>query len=286
MLGARRAGSSWMALCPAHRDRTPSLSVGIGESGHVLVYCHAGCTQASVIAALRERGLWSNAGRPPTDASIIGLPKRDAAHLAAIALRIWQGATLVRGSLVQTYMETRGLDLPACEALRFTPNLRHPSHCSLPAMVALVTRGADDRPLGIHRTFLSADGCSKASVEPPRMMLGPCRGGAVQLASVGHGDTLLVGEGIETTLAAMQATGSPGWAALSTSGLRALDLPPRVRQVTVLADGDDAGEAAAVAAAQRWASGGRHVRIARAPRDLDFNDLLLAGTGAHHGANV
>jgi len=30
----------------------------------------------------------------------------------------------------------------------------------------------------------------------------------------------MVGEGIETCLAAMQATGNPAWAALSTSGLR------------------------------------------------------------------
>ena len=55
----------------------------------------------------------------------------------------------------------------------------------------------------------------------------------------------MVGEGIETCLAAMQATGHPTWAALSTSGLRSLDLPKDVRDVIVLADGDDAGEAAA-----------------------------------------
>ena len=55
----------------------------------------------------------------------------------------------------------------------------------------------------------------------------------------------MVGEGIETCLAAMQATGHPAWAALSTSGLRDLDLPDDVRDVIVLADGDDAGEAAA-----------------------------------------
>jgi hypothetical protein len=146
-------------------------------------------------------------------------------------------------------------------------------------MIALVLRGTDDQPLGIHRTFLAADGRGKATVEPERLLLGPCRGGAVQLAPVSHGDTLLVGEGIETTLTAMQASGHPGWAALSTSGLRALVLPPRVRQVIVLADGDDPGEAAAVAAAQRWVNEGRQVRIARAPRGQDFNDVLTAPKG-------
>ncbi len=89
------------------------------------------------------------------------------------------------------------------------------------------------------------------------------------------GDVLMVGEGIETCLAAMQATGHPAWAALSTSGLRTLDLPQDVRDVIVLADGDDAGEAAARAAALRWKREGRRVRIARPPQGMDFNDMLL-----------
>jgi putative DNA primase/helicase len=105
------------------------------------------------------------------------------------------------------------------------------------------------------------------------MMLGPCRGGAVRLAA--SGNVLMVGEGIETCLAAMQVTGHPAWAALSTSGLRALDLPDDVRDVIVLADGDEPGEAAARACAWRWKREGRHVRIAHPPQGLDFNDMLM-----------
>ena len=130
-------------------------------------------------------------------------------------------------------------------------------------MVALVTRGSDDTLLGVHRTFLDHDGAGKSPVEPQKMMLGPCRGGAVRLGTPGN--VLMVGEGIETCLSAMQATGYPAWAALSTSGLRALDLPGDVRDVIVLADGDDPGEAAARDAALRWKREGRRVRIARAP---------------------
>jgi len=89
-------------------------------------------------------------------------------------------------------------------------------------MIALVTRGSDNTPLAIHRTFLARDGAAKAPVDPQKMMLGPCRGGAVRLAA--PGDLLMVGEGIETCLAAMQATGHPAWVALSTSGLRTLDV--------------------------------------------------------------
>jgi putative DNA primase/helicase len=105
------------------------------------------------------------------------------------------------------------------------------------------------------------------------MMLGPCRGGAVRLAN--PGDVLMVGEGIETCLSAMLATGNSAWAALSTSGLRTLELPDAVREVIVLADGDDLGEAAAQECAWRWKLDGRRVRIARPPQGMDFNDLLV-----------
>jgi hypothetical protein len=54
-LGGKRVGSGWMACCPAHSDRTPSLSIAYGGNGETLVFCHAGCTQTAVIAALRER---------------------------------------------------------------------------------------------------------------------------------------------------------------------------------------------------------------------------------------
>jgi hypothetical protein len=140
-------------------------------------------------------------------------------------------------------------------------------------MVALVTDGASGRAMAVHRTYLSRDGRSKAPVEPQKVMLGPCRGGVVRLG-MGTGP-LLIGEGLETCLAAMQETGSPTWAALSTSGLRSLELPLDIREVTVLADGDEPGEFAAQDAAIRWKRQGRNVRIARPPWGLDFNDLLV-----------
>jgi putative DNA primase/helicase len=48
-----------------------------------------------------------------------------------------------------------------------------------------------------------------------------------------------------------------------------------VREVIVLADGDDPGEMAARECAFRWMREGRRVRIARPPRGMDFNDVLL-----------
>lgn len=88
------------------------------------------------------------------------------------------------------------------------------------------------------------------------------------------GKVLLIGEGIETCLSAMQATGYRTWASLSTSGLRTLALPTDEQDIIILADADRAGEAAAKNAAHRWVLEGRRVRITRPPPGLDFNDLL------------
>jgi hypothetical protein len=138
-------------------------------------------------------------------------------------------------------------------------------------MVALVTNALTGEPIAVHRTYLDQAG-NKANVAPNRMMLGPTAGGIVRLGDGEHG--LLVGEGVETVLSGMQATGRPGWAALSTSGLNALVLPDHVREVTILADGDPPGLEAAREATRRWTKCGVRVRIAKAPDGRDFNDLI------------
>jgi putative DNA primase/helicase len=277
-LGGRKSGSAWMAACPAHEDREPSLSITDTDNGKVLVRCHAGCNQEKVIAALRSRGLWMESGlrrfsRSAPRAVATSQPDRDDAKRTETALAIWSSATPAGGTLVETYLVSRSLYLSPPPTLRFHAGLKHPSGGMWPAMVALVTRGSDDAPIAIHRTLLARDGGGKAPVDPQKMMLGPCRGGAVWLAPPGN--SLMVGEGIETCLAAMQATGHPAWAALSTSGLRTLDLPGDVGEVIVLADGDKPGEVAARDCAWRWKREGRRVRIARPPQGMDFNDLLM-----------
>ena len=276
-LGGRKVGQGWTARCPAHDDRNLSLSIR-DAGGKVLVRCHAGCDQRDVINALRARGLWEGQRyiRRHRHRRAVCKPEQSdprSTKRSAIAFSVWEAAKPAAGSPVETNLASRGLKLPPSSAIRFHAGLKHPSGGVWSCMVALVTRGKDAAPTGIHRTFLARDGASKAQVEPAKMMLGPCRGGVVRLAE--PSDLLMVGEGIGTSLAAMQATGNPAWAALSTSGLSALDLPADVGNVIVLADGDDAGEAAARDCARRWVSQGRHVRIARPPQGMDFNDMLL-----------
>lgn len=45
----------YTALCPAHDDRRPSLSVREADDGTVLIYCHAGCLFEDIVDCLGLR---------------------------------------------------------------------------------------------------------------------------------------------------------------------------------------------------------------------------------------
>jgi putative DNA primase/helicase len=61
--GVRRNGHGWQALCPAHADKNPSLSIHLRD-GRILLHCHAGCPQEAVLKALgvATRELFLDAG--------------------------------------------------------------------------------------------------------------------------------------------------------------------------------------------------------------------------------
>jgi len=72
---ARQTGEGYTALCPAHDDRDPSLSIRTGTEGKALLKCHAGCATPDVLKAIglsmndlfpRER---RGEGGPPTPKS-------------------------------------------------------------------------------------------------------------------------------------------------------------------------------------------------------------------------
>jgi hypothetical protein len=52
---SRSRSGQWSAKCPAHDDRRPSLSLGVGDDGRALMDCKRGCAIEAVVAALGLR---------------------------------------------------------------------------------------------------------------------------------------------------------------------------------------------------------------------------------------
>ncbi len=191
-----------------------------------------------------------------------------------VAHRIWCDAHPAIGTPVERYLRTRGITINVPPSIRYAPSLWHgPTRSCFPAMIAGV-QDVDGNVIGVHRTYLAPDGCGKAPVSPEKMMLGRCTGGAVRLGP--PGPLLAVAEGIETAISIAQACPHLRvWAALSTSGLRTLILPPGVDEVILCPDGDEPGEQAARIAAKGFLYDGFKVQIARPPEGADFNDILV-----------
>lgn len=271
-LGGKWFASYGLAFCPAHNNAvTPALSVGTGRDGQLLLNCKAGCEFEDVAAALRDRGL----------SETVMLPHRNykAEQAAAQRKRIMQAEQLARetvpiiGTIAETYLRGRGITCPIpVDCLRFHPACWHPTGKHLPAMVARV-KGSDGYAL--HRTYLKHDGSGKADVEPPKAMLGTCAGGAVRLLEADG--PLVVAEGIETALSLVSGllkTPATIWAALSTSGMKNLRLPPDPARLAIASDGDAVGHAAAQKLAERAHAFGWTVSFLHAPDGKDWNDIL------------
>jgi putative DNA primase/helicase len=118
-------------------------------------------------------------------------------------------------------------------------------------------------------------------VIPSKKTAGSIEGGAIRLQE--PTDSLVIGEGIETSASAGVLCGLPAWAAVSAGNLPRIALPPTVRRVVIACDHDEPGKRAAQAAARRWAREGREVRIKLPNQEHeDFNDILLRER-RHHG---
>jgi putative DNA primase/helicase len=276
-LGGKWHGSYGTARCPAHNDKSPSLTIGTSDAGMVLVCCHAGCSQNEVINALRAQCLWSGEVLPfpPRRREV----REDTTNLD-YAMRIWREAVPAAGTLAETYLRLgRGVEIPIPGVLRFHPSLLHsPTKVRRPTMVALVTDSRGE-PMGIHRTFLASDGTSKAPVDAPKMMLGSCKGGAIRLSEPGA--ELAIGEGIETSLSYSQLSGKPVWAAGSATFLEHVIIPAGVQAVIAISDGEEIGLEKARIAARNWkVAGVPKVTIAKPDPGLDFNDVLLGAVSA------
>lgn len=89
LTGVRRSGPGrWSAICSAHADRRPSLSIRELDDGRVLVHCHAGCSVDAVVAGmgLQLQDLYpaDRPGRSPGS----GAPREQRPWSAADLLRL------------------------------------------------------------------------------------------------------------------------------------------------------------------------------------------------------
>lgn len=161
--------------------------------------------------------------------------RRERAKAISQARRIWGESVPAEGTAVRDYLALRGIPatrlpvLPA--ALRFAPAARYVIPAGRrgeyseihrgPAMVAAIRNPAGEIT-AVHRTWLDltrANGKAELGLDPAgrpwpaKKVLGSKKGGAIRLRSPEGATTLVMGEGIETTLSALLAEPPPGGAA-------------------------------------------------------------------------
>lgn len=276
VLHGRRMGRGFIARCPVHADRTPSLSLQDGADGRLLVHCFSGCDPLNVLAELRSLGLTAGARRhhPQPTARRSATPPYDRIR------NILRRSDPISNTLAEVYLRTRGLapDLADSEALRFLP----PTTAYAPAMVSVVTEIDDaSHAVGVQLTRLMEDGTRGDR----RFLTGSRIAGAVVRLTSDADVTydLGVAEGVETAMAVMTAMARAGrmvlpvWSALGAGNLADLPVLHGIERLHIFSDrdGNGTGQRAAETLARRWHDAGREVFIAT-PEAADFNDKEVA----------
>ena len=271
--GGKWLGAKGMACCPAHDDRTPSLSITLGKKA-ILFHCFAGCSNQAVLAALGRNGT--------PISTLFGVdPSREdhkntkPSRSNRAALAIWHAAKLLQNSPAKAYLEARGIKASSTQ-LRFHPLT--PKGCGedviyQPAMIAAVSM--DEGPVAIHRTFLTLSDGIVERASQAKMALGPLGQGAVRLFAPKDGE-LGLAEGVETAMAARALTGIPVWAVLSAGRLGRVAIPDSVTKLHLFIDFDDVGANAAKKAIAALQRAGRTILVRRPPTaGQDWNDTLI-----------
>jgi hypothetical protein len=143
-----------------------------------------------------------------------------------------------------------------------------------------------DEFAGIHRIALTPNAFTHAPGSVQRRMLGRWapRRRAVKLWPAGRG--LVLGEGLETTLAAATRIINlgyplrPAWAMLSAGAIANCGPIAGVEYVVLLADNEPIGQQAARAAAQRLSTNSCGAMVLTPKAVKDFNDLVRARASA------
>jgi hypothetical protein len=191
---------------------------------------------------------------------------------------LWGQSVPIASTTAARYLSrVRGIDLAALPA-NIDDVLRFHARCPFagvrhPCLIALMRDTTTDTPTGIHRI-----GLTSVARKIDRRMLG--NAGVVKLWPAGT--QLVVGEGIETVLAAAtripyrDAPLQPAWALLSAGLLERFPVLPGVERLIVLVDHDLSGQTAAAQCANRWQRAGRTVvRLTPKRAGTDFNDLVM-----------
>lgn len=275
----RKLGGVWrpnggMCLCPAHEDRTPSLSVRIGDRS-LLFKCFAGCTGLDVLAAVRRLKL----DVPVDHRTVAQPPARLDLAMAERARAIWAEARSAAGTPVAPYLAARGIT-HLSSAVRFhprTPLGRGASVSFRPAMIAAV---CDDTGVtAIQRGFFDRAGPWLASDLPKaKLTLGRPLAGAVRLYRPAR--CLGLAEGIETAQSAALLLNIPVWATLGNERLARIAIPERIDRLILLPDNDPGGRLAEQQAQAAYARPGRSiVTIWPWHGRNDWNDVLMEELG-------
>lgn len=275
-------GTQGMCRCPAHDDRTPSLSVTLGARA-VLFHCFAGCTNEAVLRALSDQGiritqLFDGPSR------VHGPPVEPTITTSRNAVRLWQEAYPLSGSTADQYLQLRG-NATTTPEIRFHPRTPLGPKSSvqfLPAMLAAVR--SDAGIIAVHRTFIDPATATVASVDGPKRALGRLGTGAVRLGWPFDGK-LGLAEGIETALSATQIFGIPCWATLGNERFGKVAIPDSVTELHLFIDADKGGSLAETRARAAHRRSGRTIFTHCPPiGGQDWNDVLMAAA-THDASN-
>ncbi|WP_343889102.1 DUF7146 domain-containing protein [Sphingomonas oligophenolica] len=269
-LGGHWTAGKGMCRCPAHPDRSPSLSVRTGDTD-LLFKCFAGCDTIDVLRAIARLGPLPTAG--PLN-SYIAQPGVDEGWLQSRAKGLWEAARAITNTPVERYLLNRAIS-HFSPALRFHPRTPLGSRRQVlfrPAMLAAVQEGS--RVIAVQRTFLDTVRARRArDLGNPRRMLGRPARGAVMLADAT--DVLGLAEGVETALSAMILLGIPVWAVLGNERFPRIAVPTTVDRLVLLPDNDRAGRRAEDIAREAHERPGRTIETIWPWHGLnDWNDVL------------
>ncbi len=81
----------WVALCPAHDDRSPSLSIRATDDGKTLIHCFSGCAPDDILTAigLTWKDLYPERDKAAYEAALSAGHRHRQRALADITLKDW-----------------------------------------------------------------------------------------------------------------------------------------------------------------------------------------------------